>query len=157
MTMATVVNSMQIVEPFLWLLTFDDYQNNTVLRAVGNLEDVTSRGEVYTAFPFEIVLPTDDGQKPQTLKLVFPNVGQELMQLIREYAPGLNPKIKMELILASAPDNVEKTLDFMEVGNVTYNALAVTFDLVSSSIFARRTCTGTYNQAEFPGLFWALQ
>ena len=157
MPIATVVNNINIEEAFLWLLTFTDYDDNVDLRAVNNLEDVTSRGNVFTAFPFAIALPPDDGQKPQNLKLSFPNVGQELMQLIREYEPNLAPKVKLELVLSTTPDVVEKLVDFMTLANVTYTATDISFDLSSSSIFARKTCTATYNQAEFPGMFWALR
>ena len=152
-----VVNNINIEEAFLWLLTFSDYDNNVDLRAVNNLEDVASRGQTYTAFPFAISLPPDDGQKPQNLKLAFPNVGQELVTLIREFDPSLAPKVKLELVLSSDPETVEKTIDFMSVGNVTYTATDISFELVSSSIFARKTCTAIYNQAEFPGMFWALR
>ena len=157
MPLATVVNSPQIDEAFLWLLTFTDFQTNIVLRAVNNLESITSRGDVFEPFPFDIVLPPDDGQKPQNLKLNFSNVGQELMKLVREYPPGSNPIVKFELVLSNSPDTVEKVIDFMEVLVVNYNALGISFELGASSIFARKTCTGTYNQIEFPGLFWGLK
>lgn len=157
MPLARIVNTPQVNEALFWLLTFTDPDDGTVLRAVNNLEDVTSRGDVFTAFPFGVVLPPDDGQKIASLDLVFPNVGRELMQLVREYEPGLKPKVKMELVLSLDPDTVEKTVDFMEVADVNYDALDITFNLVSSSIFNRKTCTGTYNQSEFPGLFWGLK
>ena len=139
------------------LLTFTDYDDNVELRAVNNLEDVISRGNTYTAFPFSLVLPPDDGPRQQSLSLSFANVGRELMQLVREYAPGKNPKVKLELIESNRPDDVEKLIDFLEVSSVSFDALALTFELSPSSIFARKTCSGTYNQAEFPGLFWALK
>jgi len=154
---ATVVNNINIDEVFLWLITFTDYQNNDELYAVNNLEDITSNGQLFTAFPFQLTLPPDDGQKPQSLTLDFPNVGRELMQLVREYEAGKPPKVKLDLVLASDPNVIEKTIDFMEVGAVEYNVLDIKFTLISSSIFARKTCIGTYNQAEFPGLFWALR
>jgi len=154
---ATVVNNINVDEVFLWLITFTDYENNDELYAVNNLEDVLSNGQLFTAFPFQLTLPPDDGQKPQSLSLTFPNVGRELMHLVREYEAGKTPKVKFDLILASAPDAIEKTIDFMEVGAVEYNVLDIKFNLISSSIFARKTCTGTYNQSEFPGLFWALR
>ena len=156
-TLDIIVNDRQSDVALLWLLTFTDYDNKVVLRAVNNLQDVTSRGNVYTAFPFNVTLPPDDGQKPTTLHLTFPNVGRELMEMVRKYAPGKNPKIKMELIASHSLDRVEKTLDFLTVTDANFDAMSVTFTLGSSSIFGRKTCTGTYNQAEFPGLFWALK
>jgi len=157
MPLATIVNSPQITDALLWLLTFTDDDTNVVLRAVNNLEAVTSNGELFEPFPFELVLPPDDGKKPQNLTVAFPNVGRELMTLVREYPPGVHPQVRFDLVLSSAPDTIEKTVDFMEVISVSYDAMAINFQLASSSIFARKTCSATYNQAEFPGLFWGLR
>jgi len=162
MTIATVVNNINIDEAFFWLLSFDDYikeepENLVRLRAVNNLEPIVSRGDTFEAFPFEITLPPDDGQKPASLKLTFPNVGRELMELVREFPAEDAPEVKLELVLSSDPDIVEKTIDFMQVADVVYDALSITFTLTSSSIFARKTCTGIYSQVEFPGLFWGLK
>jgi len=156
MALANVVNNQMLDDALLWLLTFYDHSNTLVLRAVNNLEDVVSRGDTFTAFPFELKLPPEDGQKPQSVSLSFVNVGRELMGLVREYGVDLAPKVKLELVLSSDPDKVEKSIDFMSVANVQYDALGITFELSSSSVFARKTCTGTYNQVEFPGLFFAL-
>ena len=157
MPIARVVNTPQVDEALLWLLTFYDYAGGVELRAANNLEDVTSNGLVYTAFPFEIILPPDDGQKVMSFSITFPNVGRELMELVRQYEPSKRPRVRIDLILSDDPDTIEKTIDFMEVDSSTYNDLDVTFERTSSSIFARKTCSATYNQEEFPGLFWGLQ
>lgn len=156
MTLVRVVNTPHVDIALLWLLTFTDPSNNVVLRAAANLEDITSNGHVYTAFPFSIVLPPDDGERISSLKLVFANVGRELMDLVRRYPPGFHPQVRFDLVLSDQPDVIEKTIDFMEVGNVTFDALSITFELNSSSIFARKTCVANYNQAEFPGMFWGI-
>ncbi|MBW1803819.1 MAG: DUF1833 family protein, partial [Deltaproteobacteria bacterium] len=67
MALASIVNSQQVQDALLWILEFTDHNGATVLRAVNNLEDVTSNGNLYTAFPFELTLPPDDGQRPQSL------------------------------------------------------------------------------------------
>lgn len=158
MTLVRVVNTPQVDVALIWLLEFTDPTNdNTVLRACANLEDITSNGQLYTAFPFELVLPPEDNQRIQKIDLVFPNVGQELMELVRAYPPGLHPKITFKLIISDDPDTVEKQIDFMEVQNVDYDAMAIKFELTSSNIFARKTCVATYNQSEFPGMFWGLR
>lgn len=137
-----------------WLLTVTDPASAVVLRAVNNLEDVTSRGDVYTAFPFDLVLPPDTGDRPQNLNLSVANVGQELIQVLRgQLAP---PQVKLELVTSTAPDTVEKALDFFTVRNAEYDALKITFTLSPSNIFARSTCTATYNSQEFPAMYWAL-
>lgn len=154
MPLANVINSLQIEDAFFFLLTLT--VGGQTLRAVNNLEDVTSRGQVYTAFPFELTLPIDDGEKPQALTFTIMNVGEQLIKLIRGFDPDEMPQVKFELVLSSAPDVVEKTIDFLTVTSVDYDVEKVTFTLASSFIFARKTCTATYSQAEFPALFFAV-
>ena len=149
------VNSQHQEYAFLWLMTIKDAESNTTLRVVNNLEDVTSGGLVYTAFPFEVTLPPDDGGTPQSLKVTTVNASRDLIEIIRGTLEP--PTVKLDLITSNNPSLIHKTIDFMQVGGVEYDALTVGFDLVSSSAFARKTQQHTYNQAEFPGLFYALQ
>lgn len=157
MPIQDTVNQQSIDAAFLWLLTFRTHADDLVLRAVNNLENVTSRGRTYHAFPFEIKLPPDDGQKPQNVSISFPNAGRELMRMVREFGPELKPQVTLELVLSNNPDVVEKTIDFLAVGSVQYDALVVEFGLIPTNIFARTTCSARYSQAEFPGLFFALR
>ena len=140
---------------YFFLMTITDPESSTILRVVNNLEDVTSRGEVYTAFPFEITLPPDAGTAPAGVKVTTVNVGAELMQILRGTLDP--PRVKLELILSNDTDVVEKTIDFMVLRNLEYDIESVSFELTSSSIFARKTCTGIYSQNEFPGLLFSLQ
>ena len=155
MPLVNVVNQMHGQVAYLFLMTISDPESNTVLHVVNNLEDVTSRGQVYTAFPFEIQLPPDSGTAPAGVKVTTVNVGAELMQILRGTIDP--PKVKLELVLSDDPDVVEKTIDFMVLRNLSYDIESVSFDLASSSIFARKTCTGIYSQNEFPGLLFSLQ
>ncbi len=149
------VNNQHQEHAFLWLMTIRDAESNTTLRVVNNLEDVNSGGQVYTAFPFEVTLPPDDGGTPQSLKVTTVNASRDLIEIIRGTLEP--PTVKLDLITSNNPNLIHKTIDFMQVGGVEYDALTVGFDLVSSSAFARKTQQATYNQAEFPGLFYALQ
>ncbi len=149
------VNNQHQEHAFLWLMTIRDAESNTTLRVVNNLEDVNSGGQVYTAFPFEVTLPPDDGGTPQSLKVTTVNASRDLIEIIRGTLEP--PTVKLDLITSNNPNLIHKTIDFMQVGGVEYDALTVGFDLVSSSAFARKTQQHTYNQAEFPGLFYALQ
>lgn len=149
------VNRQHQEHAFLWLMTIQDSGSGTTLRVVSNLEDVTSNGQVYTAFPFEVTLPPDDGGTPQSLKVTTVNASRDLIEIIRGTLEP--PMVRLDLITSNAPDLIHKSIDFMQVGGVEYDALTVGFDLVSSSAFVRKTQQHAYNQAEFPGLFYALQ
>lgn len=160
MPMINQINSMHGEVAYLFLLTIveanpPDPNNPLVLHVVNNLEPVESRGIKYEAFPFEIVLPPDNGAAPASVKVKTVNVGAELMEILRATLDP--PKVKLELVLSNDPDVVEKTIDFMVLRSLEYDINSVSFDLTSSSIFARKTCTGIYSQNEFPGLLFSLQ
>lgn len=152
-----VVNDLNIDDAFLWLLTIHDYENNAVLRAVNNLEPVVSRGVKFEAFPFDIQLPPDDGQKLQNVRISFANVTREATEIVRQYSPDKPPMVVLELVLSSNPDRVEKQLDFLTLTSATYDALTITFTLASTFVFNRKTCLAIYNSEEFPGMFYAMQ
>lgn len=155
MPLINQVNEMHGQVAYLFLMTITDPESKTVLHVVNNLEPVTSNGIKYEAFPFEIIMPPDTGTAPAGIKVQTVNVGAELMKVLRGTLDP--PRVKLELVLSDAPDVVEKTIDFMVLRNLEYDINSVSFDLTSSSIFARRTCTGIYSQNEFPGLLFSLQ
>jgi len=155
MPLVNRVNEMHGQVAYLFLMTITDPESNTIINVVNNLEPVTSRGIKYEAFPFAITLPPDTGTAPAGIKVSTVNVGAELMQVLRGTLDP--PQVKLELVLSDAPDVVEKTIDFMVLRNLEYDIESVSFELTSSSIFARKTCTGIYSQNEFPGLLFSLQ
>ena len=157
MSIVRVVNAPSTDDAFLWLLTFNDPNSQTVLRAVNDLKPVTSRGDQYEPFPFDVRLPPDDGSHSPAVQIIFPHVGRELGRLVREHAPHMRPIITMELILASNPDLVEKRIDFLEVNAADYDAAQITFSLSAGSIFGRKANPNIYDQAQFPGIFWSIR
>ena len=116
---------------------------------------MSQQGIKYEAFPFRDSFAARywDGSSGVKVKTV--NVGAELMEILRGTIDP--PKVKLELVLSDAPDVVEKTIDFMVLRSTRIRYERVAFELTSSSIFARKTCTGIYSQNEFPGLLFSLQ
>ena len=158
MPLVDVVYDLHSDDAILWLLTFRDPVSGQELRAVSNLEDVVSNGRTFTAFPFEVTLPPDAGDgRPQSLKIQFPNVGRELMEMVRAYSPDQPPTVKLELVLGNSPNTVEKTIDFLQVISANYDALTISFELSMAPIFGRRTCFCRYDDDEFPGLHWSAR
>ena len=149
------VNTTHTDVAFLFLMTIVDTESGQTFRVVNNLEDVVSNGYTYTAFPFEITLPPDDGGTPQSMKVSTFNASRDLIEILRGTLEP--PEVMVELITSNNPNDIHKRIDFLRVAGLEYNALSVSFDLVATSAFARQTQRHTYNQAEFPGLFYALQ
>lgn len=151
MALIPAVYARETQSAFLFLLTIFPADGSAPLRAVNNLEDVTSRGNVYTAFPFSISLPPDTGEKRHTLTLVIDNVDGSIMQVVRALAEP--PRMLIELVLSDSPDIVEKRIDFLKLASVSADTLQVSGTLTPENMLSRQYPAATYNPREWPALF----
>lgn len=142
-------------EALFWLMEINAPEIGETLYVVNNNEEVYSRSRAYTPYPFEVVLPPDNGGKPANLKLITYNLDPRFIDLVRQTTEP--PTVKIDLVSTRDMDTPEKTIDFMVLTGAEYDALTITFTLASSNWHSRKTLQATYQQAEFPGLFFALQ
>ena len=138
-------------EVFLWLLTIQHQESNTIFRLVNNLDDIVSRGDTYMAFPFQFVLPEDDGETLPTIQISVDNVSLELIDIIRTYGTGIT--ITAEIIMASAPDNVEYSIDDLSLIDATYNSQSITLTAQIQDLLNQRFPADDYLPRTFPGMF----
>lgn len=118
-------------DPFLYLLTISHADLPAPIRLVRNKVDVVSRGNTYTAFPFDIVLPGDGdgGQRPA--RITIDNVDQRIVQTVR--AISTPPTLLIEEVKGSALDTVEASLPPMKLYAATYDRLALEAELIDSA------------------------
>lgn len=138
-------------EVFLYLLTITDPEDTNPAYLVNNSEPIISRGITYQPYPFNIVLGEDDGVRIPTIKLTIDNVDQSITEYIRSTLKP--PYIKIELVLSSQPDVIEKSLDNMKLRNVTYDAMTVQGTLEYVNVLTSRFPDASYTAVEFPALF----
>ncbi len=144
------MNAQQTGDVWLVLLTLSHATMPTPIRLVNNNEDVASRGNTYIAFPFEVELPGEDPDQPPKAMLRIDNVDRRVVQTIRSIVAP--PTVTLEVILASAPDNVEVSFTNMTLRNAQYDASTVSGELTFDSIYTEPvTLTMTPNR--FPGMF----
>lgn len=136
---------------FLWLLTITHEATGETHRLVSNLDDVVSRGETYLAFPFEFVLPSDDGESLPEIPIVINYVSDELVALLRKYADGV--VVLAEIILASAPDQPEYTIEDLVIKTVTYDAGQVTLTAKVEDLMSQRFPADDFLPRSFLGMF----
>ena len=140
---------------FLELLTIDHPDLSQPIRLCTDVIDHVSRGNTYTAFPCQVVLPPDqDGELP-TVDLVVENVTRALVDGLRSISTPAT--ITIETVLASSPDVVE-------VGPLTCACRAsqwsrdtVRLSLSFQPIAAEPFPAGVYSPSLFPGLFRAVR
>ena len=110
-----------------------------------------SRGHAYLFFPFSHVLPDEVDDRAPAAQIQIENVSRDLIQLLR--SANTSAKVDMELVLASAPDNVEIEYLGFDLSAVTYNAEIVTLELTIDSLDTEPYPAGKFTPAGFPGLF----
>lgn len=123
----------------------------TILRVVSNTEDVVSRGMLFSATHFDLVLPADNGETFPTVELKIANVDGLLIQTIRGFPTA--PEMTLEIVLSSSPNVVERTVDFLVLRSVEYNALTISGRLVVESSLSNRFPAYDYTPPTHPGLF----
>jgi hypothetical protein len=137
-------------DPFLMLLTIEHSSFSTI-RLVANGEDVVSRSQTYTAFPFNLTLPVDDGETQQQVSLSLDNVGLDLIEDFRSITTP--PTCKLEMVLASNPDVVEVEIPQMKMLNINYDAKKIRSVLALDDILNTQIPGEKYEPTNFRGLF----
>ena len=124
------------------------------LRYVADTQDLIFNGNTYTAFPFEIKPPDDDEDTVPDVKLVIDNVGQDLVDLIRQASDP--PDVEM-YIVDKAPDGTVQPivgpLNF-RMNGVGYNQEIVEISLGYEVDVLNMSATSVFfNPSVAPGLF----
>lgn len=135
---------------FVCLLTFS-MPGRDSLRVCNNSVDVVSRGLTFTAFPFQIVLPNDDSERLPTVQLQIANVSGEIMEFIRGLPQA--PELLLEVVTNVDFNVVEKSVGFLRLEQVGFDALTISGQLTVESVLARRFPSFDYTPVEYPALF----
>lgn len=115
--------------------------------------NLTSRGNLFVALPFEITLPIEQEGTVPTARISIDNIDRQIVTAIRTLQPGDKAKTLIEIILESDPENVEVSFDELYLSNVTYDAFTVQGDLTVEGFASRAYPSGVFSPKYFPGLF----
>lgn len=137
-------------DPFLTLVTLSHDSFDTI-RLVNNSVNITSRGDVFTAFPMKIRFPVDDGETARDFTIDFDNVGLELIEEIRTVTTPIS--VKIELILASIPNEVQISQEDLLIEALTYNDKKISAKIALDNFLSTEMTSERYNPSNFPGLF----
>ena len=144
------INAQSTDEVWLTLLTIDSDELAAPLRFVNNNESLSSRGNVYMAFPFDIEFPGQDEENPGEARLVIDNIDGSIVNFIRNIVTP--PAVTIEVVLASTPNSVEAAFANMTLRNVSYDAKTVSGLLKFEDIVVEPV-TYAMTPERFPGQF----
>ncbi len=114
-------------EQFVEIIKIDHAELASPLRFVRDTQNITSGGDVYTAFTFQISLPPDDDQNPPSLDLIIAAVDQQIPSIIRSLTSA--PTVDYSIIRVSTPDTIEVGPIPFVVDNVEMSHLEVRLKL----------------------------
>lgn len=150
----TMSNASETGEVLLALVTIDSPSIvGGPLRVVQDLQNITSNGNVYTAFPFEIRLAGDSDNSPAKITLTIDNIDRTMIAAIKGIPPTTPPTVKVEIVVASQPDTVEITMDNLVLKNVTGDAFRIDGELWMDEEDLLPFPEGSFTPPLFPGLF----
>lgn len=142
--------SQQTDEVWLVLLTIAHPSLPSSLRFVNNMESVTSRGDLYIAFPFEIEFPEQDPDSAGEARITIDNIDRQIVQTVRQISSP--PEVRIEVVLASTPSTVEASFGGMVLRDVSYDVDKVSGTLRFEDIMSEPLSVQMTPQ-RFPGMF----
>lgn len=145
------INSEHTEEVFLILLKLNNAGWLAPFYFVNNNEAITSRGQEYIAYPFQIQLPNSLGDSLPTVTLKIDNIDKRIVDEIRKVTEPID--IEIEVILADEPDTVEIGPFKMEITNADYDALEVEGLVVFDYGLYDSFPSDEFIPPNYPGLF----
>lgn len=147
-----VLLSRESGEAIIILVTITHPSLETPVRVCLNTPgfDIVSNGYTFTATFFDVVLVSDNDQSP-TARLRIANVNRQVGALIDEINDA--PTVRIDVVLASNPDRLERSFKQMKLRRATWDASMVEGELALAD-FQNTPWPGTSTTpALFPALF----
>ena len=144
----TGANASQTAQVYLYLVKIDVVPE---LRFVCNQEDVTSNGETYTAWYFEMLALNDDPEQLPRVTISICNIDRSILEALRGIASP--PTIHISVVLASTPDTVEVGPLALTLKNIDYDAFMITGELGFNDIMNEGVPKDSFDQNTAPGLY----
>lgn len=141
----------ETADVFLVLLTIDHADMAAPIRVCNNAVDVTSRGDLYIAYPFHLTLPDDEDNRPPRARLGIDNVDRQIVQAVR--ALTSSPAVTIDIIRAADPDVIEAQFQDFRFTNISYDSHMVEGDLTVEDFTAEPFPAACFSPSLFPGLF----
>jgi hypothetical protein len=123
------------------------------LRLVQDLQPLTSNGNVYTAFPFEVRLPADRDAGPAKVLLTIDNIDRSIAVALRSIPPSSPPTVTIDLVIASQPDTIELSMPDLTLRTITGDALQIEGELRMDEEDLTEFPEGSFTPQVTPGLF----
>ena len=145
------LNASETIKLFLVLIEIDHTDLGSPIRIVNNTEDVTSNGDLYSAFAFEFKPPMEVDGTIKSTSIVIDGVDRSIVTALRSI--NTPATVEASIIRQDAPNVIEAGPWTFLMRNVTWSAHRVSGELVPNTPLRIRASTLSYRNIEFPGLY----
>jgi len=106
----------------IWLvcLTITHADLSAPIRLVNDRQDLTRTAGTFSAFPFEVALPSDEERETPKASITIDNVDRTVIQALRDVTSA--PEVTIEVVLLDSPNTVEAGPFVFQMHSVSYNA-----------------------------------
>jgi len=132
------------------LLTIAHPQLTQPIRMTSNTQSITSRGNTFMPFWFEVALPDQLSNEIPRITLALDAVDQSIIQALR--AARGEPTVTIELVLASQPDTVEVSAQDLPMRAFSFTATSVECELAPPDALNVRYPAHSYTRSHFTAL-----
>ncbi|MBB6011870.1 hypothetical protein HNR59_001215 [Aquamicrobium lusatiense] len=133
----------------VWRLSSD---NADLLDAEEQLRGTISRGQNYYFFPMDVSLPEDGEDASNVIQITLDNVTREITPLLKSTVTPAS--VTIEIVLASAPDEVEIEFPDFELASADVDAGSVVLSLTVDTMASEPFPADNFTPSSFGGL-WA--
>lgn len=113
--------------------------------------DTTHLGQVYSPYPFEMRIPSDQAGSQPTMELAIDNVDRLLVETVRSLTG--TPDVTIKFVLAETPDTIELGPFIFQIINVSYDESVMRATLAYQDVFREPYPSDRFTPVNFPGLF----
>jgi hypothetical protein len=137
---------------FVYLLEVSHPDLANPLRFTNNNESLTSNGNLYQSWPFEVELPDQGEDKIPRARLVFDAVDNSITTVLRGLSEA--PSLVISIVAVDTPNVIEKSFS-----NLTVTSQAYTIDYKTQLVLGmfpisrERAQNIRFDKVRFPGLF----
>jgi len=152
-TLKTAVNNPELDDEFVLLVTLAHVALVDDIRITSYEEDVTSRGLLYQACPFELSLPLDDPDQPLRCQAKIDNVDESINKALESAIAVSRERVtvKFEVVLESDFETPEITHDDFNLEEVKVNIVEITGNLTLEDYTVEPYPAYVYTPGAFPG------
>lgn len=138
-------------ECFIILITIDHDDFVSPIRVNSSGETITSNGETYYFFPFDISLPAESLDEIPKIKIAIQDPTREITPYIRNLTTS--PTISLSVVTNTDKDTIETGPYEMTLIEVSYDILGIEGVLYYEDIFEEPYPGDSFTPNEYPGLF----